>query len=581
MKFILRSNKKFLFLKILLQLLDIPNIFIPIVFIKPILDEIAVGRNIRTLYLYILYFALANGAVYICRSILNYFYQKNSELASIELNYNFNKLMMEMRYDEVESPAIRDFMSKAQGSVNFNDIMDIFISFVKNIITCCGLIAIISTISPVIFMIVIIPIIMRILSNRILFKRWEDTWNPMFRKLLRKITYFNSVSQLKDMGKEIRINNLHQWVGQKDTNIRDEYIEHSRVRANEYVHYSLPIDFFEALQVFVVYLMLSYKMFSIDMTIGDYAMYLTAIISFSNGIGSIVENVSNLLGQGLIVREFRYCVESAQRSGYGGKIQDDVHIDTENIIIEYRDVSFKYPNTDRMILKNINIVIRKDETLSIVGLNGAGKTTFVKLLCCLYRPTHGTILLNGIDIQNIPFKQYARLIGVVFQDFKLFAYRVNENITAKENPGEDYNEKIHECLKKVGLADKVFGLKNGLETFIGKELYNGGIEFSGGESQKIAIAKVLYKDPPIIVLDEPTSALDPLIESEIYENFNNLTNNKCAVYISHRMSSTRFTNKVAVFKDGTIVEYGNHKELYQISDGEYRKLFDMQARYYV
>ena len=231
-----------------------------------------------------------------------------------------------------------------------------------------------------------------------------------------------------------------------------------------------------------------------------------------------------------------------------------------------------------MILKNVSLILKAGETLSLVGINGAGKTTFVKLVCRLYEPTEGEILINGIPINTIPYKDYCELLGVVFQDFKIFAFTVAENVALST----DYDvSEVERCMEESDIMKKVGSLPDKSETFLSKEFSENGIEFSGGEGQKIAIARTLYKDPPLIILDEPTSALDPIAEYEIYQKFSSLVKGRTAIYISHRLSSTRFTDKIAVFENGELCEFGNHKELLKIENGIYKNMFEMQARYYV
>ena len=230
-----------------------------------------------------------------------------------------------------------------------------------------------------------------------------------------------------------------------------------------------------------------------------------------------------------------------------------------------------------MILEHVNITVRQGETLSIVGVNGAGKTTFVRLLCRFYEPTAGEIFVNGIPAKDIALEDYYKLIGVVFQDFSLFSFTVAENIAMDTEPD---TEKLDDAIVKCGLTERIKTLPRGVDTYIYKEFDPNGIELSGGEGQKVAIARAVYRDAPIIIFDEPTSALDPIAEYNIYRNFHELANGKTAIYISHRLSSTRFTDKIAVFANGTVSEYGTHDELMQTDDGIYRKMFSMQAKYY-
>ncbi|MCH3960856.1 MAG: ABC transporter ATP-binding protein/permease [Solobacterium sp.] len=243
--------------------------------------------------------------------------------------------------------------------------------------------------------------------------------------------------------------------------------------------------------------------------------------------------------------------------------------------LEFKDVSFHYPGSSEYVLKHISLKFKVGEKLAIVGRNGAGKSTIVKLLCRLYEPTEGEILLNGININKYNYSEYTSIFAPVFQDFALFSLSVGENVACSEKYEAESADK---ALERVDVKKKVDHMKEGLDTLLYHN--NGeGVDVSGGEAQKIAIARALYKDAPFVIFDEPTAALDPLAEAEIYENFDDLTHNKTSIYISHRMSSCKFCDRIAVFKKGEIAEIGTHDSLMKAS-GEYASLFNAQAVYY-
>lgn len=261
---------------------------------------------------------------------------------------------------------------------------------------------------------------------------------------------------------------------------------------------------------------------------------------------------------------------------YKGKLPVEKRSDNE-YQIEFRHVSFRYPGSEQYALKDFSMKLKIGEKLAIVGMNGSGKTTMIKLLCRLYDPEEGEILLNGVDIRKFKMDEYSRLFSVVFQDYVLFPYMLAQNVAVDV----DYDrEKVRKCLIDAGLGDRLWEWERGEETYLNKDFDDSGIEISGGEGQKIAIARAVYKDAPFILLDEPTAALDPLAEYEIYSNFDQIVGTKTAIYISHRLSSCRFCKRIAVFHEGRLVQYGSHEELVADKEGKYYEMWNAQAAYY-
>lgn len=251
--------------------------------------------------------------------------------------------------------------------------------------------------------------------------------------------------------------------------------------------------------------------------------------------------------------------------------------DEYKIEIEFKNVSFKYPHTENYVIKNLNLKLSTGKSFAIVGRNGSGKTTMIKLLLRLYVPTEGQITLNGIDIQEYQYNDYIDIFGVVFQDFKIFSFSLGQNVSARMCYDQS---KAKACLAKAGFSDRLANMSKDLDTCLYKDFEEDGVEISGGEAQKIALARALYKDAPFIILDEPTAALDPIAEYEIYSKFNEIVENKTAIYISHRLSSCRFCQNIIVFDNGQIVQSGSHEELVTDENGKYYELWHAQAQYY-
>lgn len=256
----------------------------------------------------------------------------------------------------------------------------------------------------------------------------------------------------------------------------------------------------------------------------------------------------------------------------------DKTIDFSNSFdIEFKNVSFKYPGSDYYALKNINLKIDNGTKLAIVGRNGSGKTTLVKLMCRFYDVTKGEILINGVNIKDYTQESIMQLYSVVFQDFKMFSLPLYQNLSGNDSINI---KKLSECLEQANIKARVEKLPNKEHTYLYKDIDENGVEISGGEAQKLALARALYKDAPIVVLDEPTAALDPLAENDMYSRFNSFVKGRTAIYISHRLSSCVFCDKIAVFQNSQLVEYGTHKSLLD-KQGEYFELWNSQAKYYL
>lgn len=325
----------------------------------------------------------------------------------------------------------------------------------------------------------------------------------------------------------------------------------------------------------VVYIFVCMKALGGAFGIGAVTQYVSAVMrvagsirSFSGIIGQMRNNASFLK----LVFEF---LDIPNRM-YQGSLTVEKRMDRD-YEIEFCNVSFKYPGSETYALKNVSMKFRVGERLAVVGMNGSGKTTFIKLLCRLYDPTEGEILLNGIDIKKYNYEEYLLVFSVVFQDFKLFSYPLGENVAAKSV----YDKAgVTRCLIDSGFKERLQSMPEGLDTYLYKDFCKQGVDISGGEAQKIALARALYKDAPFIILDEPTAALDPVAEAEVYSNFNKIVGDKTAIYISHRLSSCRFCDEIAVFDNGRIVQQGSHDKLVADETGKYHELWYSQAQYY-
>lgn len=330
-------------------------------------------------------------------------------------------------------------------------------------------------------------------------------------------------------------------------------------------------------QVFtgIVYVFVCLKAWGGAFGVGSVTQYISSITALSGGVSSLISTLGDMRNNAVFLRTTFEFLDTPNNM-YQGSLTIEKRRD-KNYEIEFRNVSFKYPTFDKYVLHNISLKFKIGERLAVVGMNGSGKTTFIKLLCRLYDPTEGEILLNGIDIRKYDYFEYMSIFSVVFQDFKLFSFSLGQNIAGKM----EYNsEKADKCLKEAGFRDRLSEMTQGLETCLYKDFDEKGVDISGGEAQKIALARALYKEAAFIVLDEPTAALDPIAEFEVYSKMNDIVGNKTAVFISHRLSSCRFCHDIAVFHEGELIQRGSHDKLVADSKGKYYELWNAQAQYY-
>lgn len=386
-----------------------------------------------------------------------------------------------------------------------------------------------------------------------------------------KLDYFSRVSKNIQSAKDIKLYDFSSFFNFYVENI----IHNLRLITKRYIPQSFKVNTIKAFLNFVIefvsYLYLSLLVVNKKLEISDFIFYFGIISGFSNWVFNLMSSISKLNYCCKICNQYREYVEDHNDcENRQNVISDDVDL------IEFKNVSFKYPSSENATLKNISFKVNKGERIAIIGENGAGKTTLVKLLCGLYKCTDGEIFINGENILNYTKNAYFDMFSVVFQDCFLMPMTLAENIASDT---EYDNGKLYSALEKTGIKEKVDTLKHKENTLLIKDIYTDAIDFSGGEKQKILFSKALYKDAPIFILDEPTSALDPISESELYNTYNNVTKNKISFFISHRLSSTIFCDKIFFMENGEITEIGTHKEL-MAKKGSYFKMFNTQSYYY-
>ena len=325
----------------------------------------------------------------------------------------------------------------------------------------------------------------------------------------------------------------------------------------------------------LIYLLVCIKTWAGAFGLGTATQYIGSVTSFFGGFSELMKCIGVMrINSSFLDTVFELL--DTPNTMYQGSLTTEKRSDIQ-YDVEFRDVSFKYPGSEAYALRHVNMKFKVGSRLAVVGMNGSGKTTFIKLLCRLYDPTEGEILLNGINIRKYRYDDYMKIFSVVFQDFQLLALPLGQNVAASQT----YDAaRVLDCLNKAGFGEKLAKMPHGLDTYLYKSVDTEGVDVSGGEAQKIAIARALYKDSPFIILDEPTAALDPIAEAEIYSKFDEIAGDKTAVYISHRLSSCKFCDEIAVFDSGSVIQQGTHSDLLADESGKYFELWNAQAQYY-
>ncbi|SES08997.1 ATP-binding cassette, subfamily B [Butyrivibrio fibrisolvens] len=556
-------------------IVSIAQPFIAIMISPLIVDEIVGGRDLKKLIFYAAVLIICEFAATMLIEKSNSVLGKYQERLECYFDVLLGKQTMELDFQLTEDKEALDQLQKAKTGMSWYSggvygVAEQVFMFVGNIIKMAGLVTIIILHAPVLLLIMAVYSVFHFALTTKINKFAVASFNKL-SKFNNMFGYFAWEVVDSRYGKDIRLYNAKDIILNAWKDNTKMQIDTWKWQADKEFPYDLLLEIAVFAESMFTYFYVALLAIDGAFGIGVFTQLITAEGSLENTLFNLVWNVTEL------VKRCNYAYEYVVFMDYPAALpKGDKHIEKKDHEIEFRHVSFAYPKTDRKILDDISIKIRSGEHLSIVGLNGAGKTTFIKLLCRLYDPIDGEILVDGVNIKEYDYKEYMQQIAPVFQDFKLFAFSMGENIAFDKAS----NAKMSKYTDLVGLKNLVKKLDNGFNTNIFKYFDEKGIEPSGGEQQKIAISRALFKESPIVILDEPTAALDPLAEYEVYKEFHTLVGGKTAVYISHRLSSCKFCDKIAVFSDGHIAEYGTHDELINIPSGIYAEMFEAQAKYY-
>ncbi len=545
-------------------------------FLTPLLvDELCGGRNVRTLATYAAVLVIGECVLSILLARVNTTLQKYQERLDNYFAMEISRHSMGLDFQLTEDKKALDQLEKAVTGMSWYSggaygIGEQVFMFIGNVFKIAGFVTVITVHAPALLIVVLIYVVIsgwiRSKLNEIELISYGN-----LSKSNRLFGYFGWEVVDFRFGKDIRLYDARRMLVEKWKKYTEESIGAWKWRADKGYPYNLALDGAGLVRSLITYFYAGYLVIREAFSIGIFTQMISAAGGLDATLGGLVWNVQELMKRCNYAYEYVLFMEYPEAMPKG-----TAHVKPGEHRIEFRNVTFAYPGTDKKVLDGVNITVEPGEHLSIVGLNGAGKTTFIKLLCRLYDPTEGEILVDGRNIMEYDYKEYVGQFAPVFQDFKIFGFSIGENIVF-DNMDQ---VRLKEILKLTGLDGMTQKLPKGVDTPVFKMFEEDGIEPSGGEQQKMAIARALYKNASVIILDEPTAALDPMAEYEIYKQFHSLVGDKTAFYISHRLSSCRFCDRIAVFSEGGIAEYGSHEELVNISGGIYAKMFEAQAQYY-
>ncbi len=550
------------------------NIIIPTMLIEELTTTKEVERLIRLVVLIV----IINFIYKICISIIDARLDKEKQAMNRAHDFLIAEISMGLPYELLETDKTIQTIKEVKEGQNRSGgvalLIELCFQIIAKSITIIGVVALIVSLDFGLIVLCVVTICINTWVQAKL-KNQDIEFFKVLMKHNQKFMYLSSVILNRKYAKDIRLYNANETFTSKMDVFATDIDSWFKKIGSKKTKYSILSHLTDSLSQIMIYGFLAFQFLGGTITIALFTMYINAINVFTNTIVDIMKLTLD------IYEKYKWLKPAFDFMEHSKEVVDE--LDGKKIVsssspkIEFRNVSFRYENTNKYAIKNVSLTIAYGQKLSVVGLNGAGKTTLVKLLLRLYKPTEGVILFDGVDINEYSLLEYYKLFSVVFQDFMLVATTIKENIMSGSKI--DNEQRLIESMEKAGIFDRVKKMKYEENTELYKLLDSEGIDLSGGEEQRLAIARALYKDAKVVVLDEPTSALDPKTEYEIYTSMDKLIENKTSIYISHRMTSCIFCDNVAVFDNGELVQYGTHKQFIE-EDGIYANMFNAQAQYY-
>ncbi len=548
---------------------------------KTVVQQIMLGASINTLVITALAFTVVIALLQATKVYFDSAAQPRRVSLRIENCHDILVKAMTTDYANLETKEFSDAKQKANDVTNNNGaateaIYTCLSTLGTNILGFIVYIALLISVDPLILLLTAVTTVFGVIVRRWA-NRWQHDHEEESAAFNKRIWYINDIGSNYKLAKDIRLFSMLGWI--QSIHAANMKLHNNFERRVKLRH--LVADVVDCAATFaregVVYGYLIWQVLNAGLAIDSFILLFAAISGFSGWIMGILNDYATLTRQSLDFCLLRRYLEYPDKFRYedGEEIKQEPN---KAYQLELRDVSFRYSGATQDTLTGVNLVIKPGERLAIVGLNGAGKTTLVKLLCGFYDPTKGTVLLNGKDIRIYNRKQYYTLFTAVFQEFNILPITIAENVAQHTLDTMD-TQRVMDSLKLADIDKKILSLPDGINSLLLKEVNEEAVELSGGETQKLMLARALYKNSPILLLDEPTAALDPIAESSLYERYNELSAGKTSIYISHRLASTRFCDRILLVSDGAIAECGTHDELIK-QGGGYAKLYEIQSRYY-
>lgn len=582
LKMLLKYSKAAFFITALFIPINIGLRYLEIYLPSLVVSEVTNGQTFNHAVIFVGVIMLLITLGYIIIQALGHIRNSTLGIYRYKMTDLVTRKQLSMFYQTYERKEVRDLANRASNATQMwdgvqplTDIVYNGFGMLENLLGYILFGSVISFASPWLVPILTVAPIVNILSVKA-YNKWEYAHRSKMTDLNQKLGHVEELPDDFAAAKDIRIYSMTSWLRECYRDLSDQRSKWDR----NVVKKSFLSRIADLVVILIrdggAYALLIHMFYSGKIGIDEFVLYFAAISSFASWVGGIISCWNKANTVSLKLCDFRDFVDYPEYDGSGiAKAADHMNTVPE---IEFKNVSFRYDGAEQDTIHNLSLKIKSGEKLALVGLNGAGKTTLVKLLCGLYRPTSGEIFFNGIPLSDFKREDYYQLISPVFQEIRTAFFSLAETVSGKSTAETDL-EKAETCMRQAGLGAKIDALPDGIHTKLNKKVHENGTELSGGEAQKLMLARALYKDAPLLILDEPTAALDPIAESKIYNEFNVMAKNKTSLFISHRLASTSFCDRIILLENGNITEEGTHQELMG-ANGTYKGLFDIQSCWY-